>query len=114
MGIVFAAEDERRRDDAMELIGTLRDFPDPEGLYYMGRSLTRIGEYSDAIEQLRSSVEGGFYCYPFFVRDSWLDPLRGDARFVEILKLAESRTRDAQRAFDEHPASRVLNAGTRR
>jgi hypothetical protein len=95
-------------------MGALGDFPDPEGLYYMGRSLARIGEYDDAIRRLRSAVDGGFYCYPFFVRDPWLDPLRGDARFVEIQKLAESRTRDAQRAFDEHPASRVLNAGARK
>ncbi|HEY2321253.1 MAG TPA: protein kinase [Thermoanaerobaculia bacterium] len=111
---MFRAVIERRRDDALELIGQLHDFPDPEGLYYMGRSLTRIGESEDAILQLRSAVERGFYCYPFFVRDPWLDPLRGDARFVEILKLAEARTREAQRAFDEHPASRVLNAGSRR
>jgi serine/threonine protein kinase/tetratricopeptide (TPR) repeat protein len=111
---MFRAIIEVRHEDAMKLMGSLRDFPDPEGLYYMGRSLARVGREEEAIDELQTAVERGFFCYPFFVRDPWLDPLRGNPRFVEVLRRAEARTREAQRAFDEHPASRVLNAGARR
>lgn len=111
---MFRAVIEQRTDAALEFMGALRDFPDPEGLYFMGRALAHVGQLDEAIAELQLSVERGFFCYPFFVRDSWLDPLRTSPRFVEILRHAESRTRDAQRAFDAHPASRVLNAGARR
>ena len=89
----------------------LADFPDPEGVYYMGRAMARVGETETALAALSSAVDRGFFCYPFFVRDAWLDPLRGNARFVDLLRRAESRWREAKRAFDDHPGSRVLTVG---
>jgi eukaryotic-like serine/threonine-protein kinase len=100
--------------DAETTLGTFRqldDFPDPEGQYYMARSLAHVGGNEEAIGRIVAAVEGGFFCYPFFVRDAWVDSLRGDARFVEVLRRAESRWREAQRAFEEHPGSRVLAVG---
>ena len=37
--------------------------------------------------------------------------MRGDARFIETLRRAEAQWRDAKRAFDAHPGSRVLSVG---
>jgi len=73
----------------------------------------RIARLDAAIEMLDRTERDGFFCYPIFARDPWLDPLRGDARFVAILKRAEERMRNAQRAFDAHPGSRVLVIGGR-
>jgi hypothetical protein len=56
---------------------------------------------------------GRFFCYPFFMRDPWIDPLRGDARLNEILHRAESKWRDAKSAFENHPGSRVLTIGAK-
>jgi serine/threonine protein kinase len=90
-----------------------RHFPDPEGRFYIARGLVRIQHPEEAIEVLDGAVRDGFFCYPIFAHDPWLDPLRGDARFVAILKRADERMRNAQRAFDAHPGSRVLVIGGR-
>jgi len=103
----------RGDERAFERIEEFRQFPDPEGLFYIARGLVRIGRHDDAIEMLDRTERDGFFCYPIFARDPWLDPLRGDARFVAILKRAEERMRNAQRAFDAHPGSRVLVIGGR-
>ena len=107
----FRAAIEQRRDDTLSIFNELADFPDPEGMYYMGRSMAHVGEPDTALLGLTSAVDRGFFCYPFFVRDAWLDPVRGDARFIEVLRRAEGKWREAKRAFDEHPGSRVLSVG---
>ena len=107
----FRAAIAGQREETLALFEGLADFPDPEGMYYMGRSMARVGELDTSLMGLTGAVERGFFCYPFFVRDAWLDPIRGDGRFIEILRRAEARWRDAKRAFDEHPGSRVLAVG---
>jgi serine/threonine protein kinase/Tfp pilus assembly protein PilF len=107
----FRAAIEQRRDDTITIFNELADFPDPEGMYYMGRCSAHVGEMDMAMLGLERAVDRGFFCYPFFVRDPWLDPVRGDARFIEILRRAEALWRDAKRAFDAHPGSRVLSVG---
>ncbi|HSP13136.1 MAG TPA: protein kinase [Thermoanaerobaculia bacterium] len=110
----FVSALEYRKDEALRLYRLHKDFPDPEGKYYSARSMARLGEIELAITELDKAERGGFFCYPFFVRDAWVDPLRNDPRFIEILRRAESRMHDAQRAFESHPGSRVLNVGARR
>ena len=98
---------------AFERIEEFRTFPDPEGRFYISRGLVRIGHPDEAVEMLDGAERDGFFCYPVFAHDPWLDPLRGNPRFVGILKRAEERMRNAQRAFDAHPGSRVLVVGGR-
>jgi eukaryotic-like serine/threonine-protein kinase len=100
-----------RAEIALPLFDQHVNFPDPEGLYYMARALARLGSHEKALDRLDRAERGGFFCYPFFVRDPWLDPLRANARFSEILRRAESNMRSARRAFEEHHASRVLAVG---
>ena len=107
----FRAAIEGDREATLETFHALPDFPDPEGLYYMGRALAHVGASEEAIERIVAAVERGFFCYPYFVSDPWIDPLRGDARFVEVLRRAETKWRDAQHAFEQHPGSRVLAVG---
>ncbi|HEY3052081.1 MAG TPA: hypothetical protein VGK04_01695 [Thermoanaerobaculia bacterium] len=67
-----------------------------------------------ALQRIDNAVDGGFFCYPFFMRDPWLDPLRGDARLADALRRAEALMRDAQHAFEMHRGSRVLGVGVLR
>ncbi len=89
----------------------LRDFPDPEGLYYMARAMAHVGEIEIALDNFERSQQTGFFCFPFYMHDAWLDPLRGEPRFTEAVREAETQWRAARRAFDEHPGSRVLRVG---
>jgi len=84
---------------------------DPEGLYYLGRALVRLDTPDRGLDFLTRAEQNGFFCFPAFERDPWLDPLRCDPRFIEILRRAELRTRDAARAFEDHAGSRVIRVG---
>src|ERR1051326_7554244 len=79
------------KPDALALFDVFYDFPDPEGLYYSGRSFARIGALEKALMMIEKAEKNGFFCYPFFVRDPWLDPLRGDPQFNEIVRRAGKR-----------------------
>jgi len=103
----------RRDPNASELVRDFHDFPDPEGLYYMARSLARIGQYERALDLFDRAEKNGFFCTPFFMRDPWVDPIRSEAKFIEVLRRAEAKTRDAAAAVAEHPASRLLMVGKR-
>ena len=51
-------------------------FRDPEGMYYLARQLSYLGQESQALEMLSRAIGQGFFCYPAMVRDPWLDPLQ--------------------------------------
>jgi TolB-like protein len=101
------------KPDALELYDTFINFPDPEGLYYLGRGFVRIGGLEQALAMIDKAERTGFFCYPFFVRDPWLDPLRGDSRLNDVIRRAESKWREAKHAFESHPGSRVLTIGAK-
>jgi len=89
-----------------ELLAT--GFPDGEGIYHAVRSYARLGETEKSIESFARAIERGFFCYPAFARESWLDPLRGNSRFVELLRQAQARHRAAARLFEEQGGPRLL------
>ncbi|HJR60638.1 MAG TPA: protein kinase [Vicinamibacterales bacterium] len=80
---------------------------DPCATYYLARTLASL-EHPRAIETLRRAVEGGFHSYAFFTRDPWLDPLRGEEAFKEIVVFAEVQYRDAADAFVAAGGERIL------
>ena len=50
-----------------------------------------MGDNENCIRVLEKTVKGGFYNYPFFLIDPFLDPLRDDPEFQEVLALAKEK-----------------------
>jgi serine/threonine protein kinase/tetratricopeptide (TPR) repeat protein len=83
---------------------------DPEGAMASGAILSHLGSPEYALRLLRAAVDGGYYVPAALLRDPWLDPLRGDRRFAEILALAHSRSREARAVFRAEGGERLLGA----
>jgi serine/threonine protein kinase/tetratricopeptide (TPR) repeat protein len=91
---------ERQHDECLAAIEAVAEQGfDPEGLYFAARALVRIGEHDRAMTMLDGVVQRGFYVWPAFVRDPWLDPLRGETRFATIVRRAQERSHEAEHVF---------------
>ena len=62
--------------------------------YSLGAAWAQLGEPTTALRWLRQAIDTGFPCYPWFQRDSLLDPIRRDPAFTELLVGLEKRARD--------------------
>jgi serine/threonine protein kinase/tetratricopeptide (TPR) repeat protein len=87
--------------DAAQRIVSAQNFKDPEALFYAARIFARLGELDQGVSLLERVSNEGFFCFPAFARDAWLDPLRGTSRFAVLLRQVEERHRHAQNAFRE-------------
>ena len=83
-------------------------FHDPEGLYFAARNVARVGVVDLALTLLERVVAGGFHCHATFVRDPWLDSLRGRPEFSALLRRAEDGRRASAAAFAEAGGARLL------
>lgn len=92
---------EGRREESLEATKELTEatFRDPEGIYYLGRQLSYLGQPAQALDMLSRSINRGFFCYPAMVRDPWLDSLRGSQEFTCLLRTARDLHREALETF---------------
>ncbi len=81
---------------------------DPEGLYYASRHLAKMGEIRLALRQFTRAVDGGYFCYPAFRIDTWLDNLRGKDEFEGAVARAKGRYLDAAKAFKAAHGERIV------
>lgn len=99
---------EGRTQDAVENLRRLTTIPDPEGRWYVARSMAYVGAKDEALALLEPVVEAGFFCLPAFTRDPWLDPVRGTPEFAAIVRRAETRHRQAMISFLSAEGDRIL------
>lgn len=76
-----------------------RGVGDPEAMYKIAQAYSVLGDKAAALRVLRSSVEGGFFSYPYLARDPLLDPLREEAAFTEIMNVSRRRHETFQNKF---------------
>ncbi len=84
---------------------------DPEGTFRVGLYLARAGDLERAVSLIDRAVNSGYVCYPFFVREPWLDPLRGRPEFGWLLELAKTRYEEMCDAFRRVGGEAVLGVG---
>ncbi|HLW51365.1 MAG TPA: protein kinase [Candidatus Angelobacter sp.] len=97
----FRALLEGKREESLTASGEFLNgtFHDPEGVYYQARQVAYLGEPAMALELLSRSIHQGFVCYSAFLRDPWLDSLRGLKEFTDLLRQARERHGEAAQAF---------------
>ena len=78
------------------IAGGLRD---PEALFFLALRLAHFGGEDRAVEILADVVDRGYFPYETFTRNPWLDPLRNRTDFLEIVRKAEHRHREARGVF---------------
>ena len=76
-----------------------RGVSDPEGMYKVAQAYAVLGDKTSALHMLRHSIGGGFFCYPYFVRDPLLQSLRDEPEFQELMNQALQRHEQFKAAF---------------
>jgi tetratricopeptide (TPR) repeat protein len=92
---------EGNREESLETSDELMNatFRDPEGMYYLARQLSYLGQAEKALDMLSRAISSGFFCYAAMVRDPWLDGLRTSSEFTNLLRKAQQLHREATAAF---------------
>jgi serine/threonine protein kinase/TolB-like protein/Tfp pilus assembly protein PilF len=68
-----------------------RGVADAEGMYKIAQVYAVLGDKGAALHMFSHTIEGGFFCYPYFTTDSLLAHIRGEAEFQRLLALARER-----------------------
>jgi len=77
----------RKTEDRIEAQGV----SDAEGIYKVAQAYAVLGDKASALHMLRHSIGGGFFCYPYFVRDPLLQNLRNEPEFQTLMDQARQR-----------------------
>jgi DNA-binding winged helix-turn-helix (wHTH) protein/TolB-like protein/tetratricopeptide (TPR) repeat protein len=64
---------------------------DTEGVYKIAQAFAALNDRPAALRMLRRSIDGGFFCYPYFTNDPLLDNLRGEGEFSELMERSRER-----------------------
>ena len=64
---------------------------DPEPAYYRAGEYALLGDKKGSLRALREAVNGGYFNYPFMLRDTDLDSMREDSEFQKILEEAKEK-----------------------
>jgi TolB-like protein/Flp pilus assembly protein TadD len=64
---------------------------DAEGLYKVCEAYAVLGDKSSALLMFHRTIEGGFFPYPYFVRDPLLDNIRHEPEFNVLISDAQER-----------------------
>ena len=68
-----------------------RGVGDPEATYKIAEAYAVLGDKTSAMRALRTSVESGFFSYPYIAKDPLLSDLHSEPEFAHILNKARQR-----------------------
>lgn len=72
---------------------------DAEGIYKVAQAYAALGDKESALRVLKRSIEGGFFCYPYFTSDPLLENLRGEAQYTVLMEQARKRHEEFKQKF---------------
>ena len=105
IGKAFADAIARKNTEGLEILYEYEDkieqngVGDPEAMYKMTEAYAALGDKTSALRMFRSSIEAGFFSYPYFVRDPLLNDLRGSPEFPRLMNIARHRHEAFKKKF---------------
>jgi serine/threonine protein kinase/tetratricopeptide (TPR) repeat protein len=72
---------------------------DSELLYKVAQAYTVLGDKAAGLHMFQHSIEGGFFCYPYFLRDPLLDGIRHQPGFDQLMQEARRRHEEFKARF---------------
>jgi len=78
------------------------------GHWWIARHLTRLNESERALDLLFRAVNRGYCCHYALLHDSWLDSLRSNSRFLDLVNRAEAMRLEARAVFLDNGGDRLL------
>jgi tetratricopeptide (TPR) repeat protein len=88
---------QHRKEEGLDLLNELerkmaeRGVGDPEATYKIAQAYAVLGDKTSALGALRTSVESGFFSYPYIAKDPLLSDLHNEPEFAQILNTARQR-----------------------
>jgi TolB-like protein/DNA-binding winged helix-turn-helix (wHTH) protein len=86
-----------RKEEGVDVLNELerkireRGVGDPEATYKIAQAYAVLGDKASALGALRTSVESGFFGYPYIAKDPLLSDLHNEPEFAPILNIARQR-----------------------
>ena len=81
---------EGKPEEGLQVLQKLEEnLVDAEQFYNIANLYGLLGYKEQCIRTLRKAVSGGFFCYPVLQNDSFLDPVRNEPEFQELLEEAK-------------------------
>lgn len=65
--------------------------------YSLGAARAQLGDAAGSVRWLQHAADTGFPCYPWFARDTLLDPVRREPAFAKLMSTLEAQYRAALR-----------------
>jgi tetratricopeptide (TPR) repeat protein len=94
-----------RKAEGLDLLHELeskiiqRGVRDPEATYKIAQAYDVLGDKISAMRVLRTSVESGFFSYPYIAKDALLNDLHNAPEFAQILNIARQRCEAFRSSF---------------
>ena len=82
-----------------EKIVAARGVNDAEAIYKIAQAYAVLGDKTSALRVLRRSIEGGFFCAPYFTDDPLLESVRAEKEFAVVLEIARRRHEEFRQKF---------------
>jgi tetratricopeptide (TPR) repeat protein len=76
-----------------------REVGDAEGHYKLAQVYAVLHDTRAALRVLRKSIEGGFFCYPYFRNDPLMESVRREGEYTVLLEQARQRHDRFKRRF---------------
>jgi serine/threonine protein kinase/Tfp pilus assembly protein PilF len=93
MGMAFKASMEGKYDEGIKFVKQIEDKNPTDSEVWFGLSelYALLGDKNSCINALRNAVNGGYYNYPFLLKDNYFDSIRDDVEFQKVLALAKEK-----------------------